>query len=228
MFTGPKIVTDNLILNLDAGSDKSSPGSGTVWKDLAKNNNVDLINGAVFRTGSEGGSVFFDGSNDHATGSIQGLSSETTITVETFYNWNDEGINGRMFFGFTSYDVWTQSGNLGYNNGASNIIGITADEVNSLGIRGSFHHYTFVMRNSSSNLTDNKLYIDGNLKSISAVLNNDGACKNFTDNFQINSWNNNDGYFNKANIAYFRIYNRELSQEEVTQNYNATKQRFNL
>ena len=35
----PKIVTDGLVLCLDAGNPKSYPGSGTTWYDLSGNGN---------------------------------------------------------------------------------------------------------------------------------------------------------------------------------------------
>ena len=41
----PRIVTDELVLALDAGNTKSYPGSGTTWTDLSgKGNNGDLTN----------------------------------------------------------------------------------------------------------------------------------------------------------------------------------------
>ena len=56
---GPKIVTDGLVLCLDAAIGKSYPGSGTTWYDLSGNgNNVSLINGPVFNTNNKGSFVF--------------------------------------------------------------------------------------------------------------------------------------------------------------------------
>lgn len=67
MFTGPNIITDGLVLALDAGNTKSYPGSGTTWNDVSGNgNNGTLINGPTFDTGN-GGSVVFDGVDDHFT-----------------------------------------------------------------------------------------------------------------------------------------------------------------
>ena len=44
---GPRIVTDGLVLNLDAGNSKSYPGSGSTWYDLSDNSvNGTGINGA--------------------------------------------------------------------------------------------------------------------------------------------------------------------------------------
>jgi hypothetical protein len=36
----PRIVTDGLVLALDAGNPKSYPGSGTAWTDLSGNGNI--------------------------------------------------------------------------------------------------------------------------------------------------------------------------------------------
>ena len=37
-FGGPDIITDGLVLALDAGSERSYPGTGTSWYDLSGNN----------------------------------------------------------------------------------------------------------------------------------------------------------------------------------------------
>jgi hypothetical protein len=67
MFVGPNIITDGLVLALDAGSKKSYSGSGTTWKDLSGNgNNGTLVNGPTFDSGN-GGSIVFDGFNDLTT-----------------------------------------------------------------------------------------------------------------------------------------------------------------
>ena len=60
-----RIVTDGLVLCLDAASKRSYPGTGTAWTDLKGGNNVTLTNGPVFDSGN-GGSVGFDGANDYA------------------------------------------------------------------------------------------------------------------------------------------------------------------
>jgi hypothetical protein len=60
----PKIVTNGLVLSLDAGNVKSYPGGGTVWYDKSGNEyNGTLTNGPTFNS-SNGGSVVFDGTND--------------------------------------------------------------------------------------------------------------------------------------------------------------------
>ena len=46
---GPKIVTDGLVLYLDAANPKSYPGTGNVWNDLSGNgNDAILINSPTY------------------------------------------------------------------------------------------------------------------------------------------------------------------------------------
>jgi len=57
------IVTDGLVLNLDAGFTPSYPRSGTTWTDLSlSGNNGTLINGPTF----SGESIVFDGVDDYS------------------------------------------------------------------------------------------------------------------------------------------------------------------
>jgi hypothetical protein len=83
---GPKIVSDGLVLCLDAGNNKSYPSSGTSWSDLSgNNNNGTLTNGPTF-TGSFGGGVVFDGVDDTVNGTINGsiFTNNFSQTVNAF------------------------------------------------------------------------------------------------------------------------------------------------
>lgn len=80
---GSKIVTDGLVLALDAANPRSYPGSGTTWFDLSGNNHhFSLINNPTY---SFEGYFIFDGVNDYIVSSSDiDLSSYVSITVE-FY-----------------------------------------------------------------------------------------------------------------------------------------------
>ena len=53
----PKIITNGLVLSLDAANNKSYPRSGTTWSDLSGNNNTGtLTNGPTF-SDSNGGVI---------------------------------------------------------------------------------------------------------------------------------------------------------------------------
>ena len=60
------IVTDGLIMNLDAGFTPSYPKNGTTWYDLGGANNGTLTNGPTFSS-SNGGLFELDGTNDEIT-----------------------------------------------------------------------------------------------------------------------------------------------------------------
>ena len=61
------IITDGLVIALDAANTKSYPGSGTTWSDLSGNsNNGTLTNGPTFNS-RNGGSIVFDGVDDYVT-----------------------------------------------------------------------------------------------------------------------------------------------------------------
>ena len=64
----PSIVTDGLVLCLDAANTKSYPGSGTTWTDISgKGYDGTLTNGPTFSS-NYGGNIVLDGSNDFVTG----------------------------------------------------------------------------------------------------------------------------------------------------------------
>ena len=81
----PKIVTDGLVLALDAANHKSYPGSGTAINDLTANNtNGTLTNGPTFNSGNAG-SIEFDATNDFIL--LPGASS-LSVNYHTISSWN--------------------------------------------------------------------------------------------------------------------------------------------
>lgn len=63
----PPIVTNGLVLHLDAGDTASYPVTGTTWTDLSGNgNNGTLVNGVGYNS-ANGGSLVFDGVNDRVS-----------------------------------------------------------------------------------------------------------------------------------------------------------------
>ena len=78
----PKVVTDGLVLYLDAANPNSYASGSTSWNDISRGgNNGTLFNGPTFNAGN-GGSILFDGIDDfiQCTGSL-------TVTSATFVSW---------------------------------------------------------------------------------------------------------------------------------------------
>ena len=73
---GPDIVTNGLVLYLDAANNRSIVSGSTTWFDLSRNGNTgSLINGPTYSS-ANGGSIVFDGANDYvACGNLTTLNN---------------------------------------------------------------------------------------------------------------------------------------------------------
>ena len=80
----PRIVTNGLVLCLDAANPKSYPGSGTAWTDLVSSNNGTLQNGVGYGSTNKGVLVF-DGVDDNVNcgndASINFGTGDFTVSV---------------------------------------------------------------------------------------------------------------------------------------------------
>jgi hypothetical protein len=212
----PKIVTDGLVLYLDAANTRSYPGSGTVWSDLSRGgNNGTLTNGPTFNSGN-GGSIVFDGSNDYVS-----VSSSTSLnepkTIESWIYVTSQqtamilsrGIGNYELYTFTDGFVYTYWGNA--FNASINNPSVTLNVWNQ---------FCFTLSG-----TTETVYKNGSLIG-SRTLNATPSYSN-TGNLDIARRNTNTLYLN-GRIPNIKIYNRALSSTEILQNYNATKTRFGL
>ena len=226
----PKIVTDGLVLALDAGNTKSYPGTGTTWFDKSgRGNNGTLINGPTFNSGN-GGSIVFDGVDDNLETNFQPPFSYT---------------DGNSF----SLEIWF------YLGSSSHSMGLTAmrNKVNgwvwaarSISdniIFGWFNGTRWVDLNSSpiqyiphTQWNLGNLIYDISVNKVIFYLNgyyvgdlDAGTQWVAQDTISLPRWDNNSaGYQNLQTFSKYSVYNRALSASEVLQNYNATKGRFGL
>ena len=165
-----------------------------------------------------------------------------------------ENTDGYMIFGWDEYSVWTGPviGNgtqiaLGFNTGNGDLYGLTRERVGQLGINkddgpanpdrdsspGQWTHYIFEMRKDVS-YTNNKIYINGNLQSALEVVRagngEDESERNFNPaNYgqgRISGRRFDTLYRIPMEISLFRVYNKVLTQEEVTERYDAVGGRF--
>ena len=165
-----------------------------------------------------------------------------------------ENTDGYMIFGWDEYSVWTGPviGNgtqiaLGFNTGNGDLYGLTRERVGQLGINkddgpanpdrdsspGQWTHYIFEMRKDVS-YTNNKIYINGNLQSALEVVRagngEDESERNFNPaNYgqgRISGRRFDTLYRIPMEISLFRVYNKALTQEEVTERYDAVGGRF--
>jgi hypothetical protein len=214
-----KIVSNGLVLCLDAADKKSYPGSGTVWADRSGNgNNGTLTNGPTF-SGANGGSLAFDGTNDYVeTNYTAGnISSQTISCWINKTNLQNSYILAKstLYYGLEIYPTViyanisdNQYGQVSYNtNGWQNIV-FTYDG------------------NQTGNSNRLKIYFNGNIQTLT-FNGTIPSSTNVSDVMQIGRrwWST---AFSQGGVAQVSIYNRALTPQEITQNFNATRGRFGI
>ncbi len=221
--SGPSASPDGLIYCLDPANPRSYPGTGTGVTELSRISANPTLNSGVTYYANPKGYFEFDGVNDNIPFTLTNFG--TTTTVEIWMKMK-AFVNG-MPFGFNSYDVYAGSSGMGFNTAAGDIYGLTSTQVTNLGLLNQWKHYVFEMRSDVS-YTNNKIYINGQSQTLSQVSTAENA-GNRTFNSgsgRISCWLQDNNYHQPMDIALFRVYNRALTQAEITNNYNAFRKRF--
>jgi hypothetical protein len=218
---GPNIITNGLVLQLDAANAKSYPGSGTVWRDLSRNNNSgSLVNGPTFSNVNGGNLIFVSSSNQYVQTAYMSQLNDFSV-CSWFRNTSSTSYARIMDKNFQS-GFW-----LGQNGLSPNQWGGGVRQTSNYGfvtLSNVDWHYIVMTRTGTSStiygdgITNTNTFICGSGTTDTTILSlggtiNDGAGQR-------------DWY--SGSIALVQIYNRALSATEVAQNFNATKARFNL
>jgi hypothetical protein len=233
---GPDIITDGLVLCLDAGNRDSYPGSGNTWRDLVGSNNGTLTNGPTF-SNANGGSIVFDGANDQIDcGDIDILGGATSLTTEVWLKpgiytsgpwravlttWNDPsaglGHTWVVDLKYRTYSVFFRTTELGAYP--------TEYQGNSNSIHFPDNTWVhFVVTYNGANIT---IYANANIIGTHSKTGTI-ANKNANEKLKFGVDRNTTAPYNGV-ISNIKIYkNRALTPQEVLQNYNATKGRFGL
>jgi len=225
----PRIVTDGLVLALDAGNTKSYPGSGTSWSDLSGNSNTGTLENGVGFDAADGGSLSFDGVDDYiictrpssiVTGGSISVSvwakwTTTGNTVSSIQALIDNNHSSSPIRGFILQDRPDFVKKLTFSTYPNENGVISTFQVGD----GTWHHIV-----GTNDTVTSKLYIDG-------VLNNSlsqGGLATVQPNISIGYWQGSPGRYLNGNISQVSIYNRELTAQEIQQNYNALRGRFGI
>ena len=234
--SGPDLVQNGLVLCLDAANKLSYPGTGTSWYDLSGNANTGtLTNGPTF-SGTNGGSIVFDGTDDYVPTTLD-LSWNNTNSVsismwiKTANLSQSKGFLGtgnfewqfrQGYYGGANSDLvfvyWDNTGN--HTNGSIPLMTNFFDNT-------SWKHLVMTWNNSNSTILFYKngtqifsqVYGDPSVNRVSSQLMQLGG--------NVYSWDGAGAYWN-GSFSNIQTYNRVLSTTEVLQNYNATKTRFGL
>jgi hypothetical protein len=215
------IVTNGLILALDAAKRDSYPGSGTAWNDISGNrNNGTLTNGPTFDAGN-GGSIVFDGTNDFIS-----ILGSTSITTATLLIWvyrdgaqpNYAGIFYSRGFQANGMSFFSTTNNLSYTWNSSSSTFTFSSNLNVPNLQWS-------MCAVSISATNAVLYV-GSSSGLLSATNNVSNSSTIVNGLRIAS----DNFWSpfKGSVSNAMFYNRALSPTEILQNFNATKGRYGL
>jgi len=243
----PRIVTDGLVLALDAGNTKSYPGSGTSWSDLSGNGNNGTLENGVGYTADNGGALSFDGSNDYINTSLT-YQNNNDYTISCWINTSVTQRCGLIGFrrAYTATDWWqTQIYITGDNVAGTSGNFLKLDDFNrNAGGSPEFPAQRSIFLNTESITTGTwknivvssdsvgaRLYINAELKAqenstpsptrFDAATFTIGAASNYPSGLLA-------GYYYNGKMSNAKFYSKALTPQEIQQNYNALKSRFGL
>ena len=224
----PRVVTDGLVFAVDAGNVKSYPGSGNVWYDLSGNdNNGTLENSPTFDSNNRG-SISFDGTDDYVE-VVDFLPNNNDFTLTFWLNYSDSNptITGIISTWDSNWNGW---GLANYNGSLRSWINDGAGGGKSwVSLSGLYNTWNLITLRYQYSTGTQSFYLNttyyGQNSFIDTVSPNNLQIGRggLTDTLQLSIY----GYSN-CKISNLQIYNRPLTTQEISQNYNALKSRFGL
>jgi hypothetical protein len=245
----PVITTDGLVLCLDAANSRSYPGNGTIWSDLSGNNeNFTMINGTILDSAYRG-SMALDGVNDYTrsttffTGNYWSNNGPWSVVsfhkVDSIPLYSSSGLIGSQLhisepspiggFGLMLATYNTPKryiAYMSYDSGGTKTqyaFGSSPSAVIDLG------QITCIAAVYDPDNNSGKIYKNGNLISTTINSNFNWTPRSSGRDIRIGigaqgGWTN----YWSGNIYNMMVYNKALSDNEIKQNYLATKGRFGL
>ena len=220
-FRGPNIITDGLVLALDAANTKSYPGSGTTWTDLSGNgNNGTLTNGPTFTTSGSGG-IVFDGIDDYiAVGTNYNIPvSSSAYTINVWFKPNSFPAAGGLV-GWGNYGSTNQVNAFRLaSNGFRHYWWGNDLDANNVGmVAGSWYNAVALFDGTTRQIWLNN----------TVVASNNPVGKNTVGTSNLTIGKTYTSEYLPGIIGSVQIYNVGLTSTEVAQNYNAYKGRYGL
>ena len=231
LHRGPKIITDGLVLCLDAAHKKSYSGSGDTWTDLV--GGVELTKEGSPTWSSNGYFSGGDGDRYIQETTSMGIVLTTQVTLCVWYRKTGAGFSTNQRI----VEVW--GGDTSSSGHVLNVNSASGDTEMWLNDNRNSTNSRFITTTTDDTFADDvwhymvgtysspalNIYMDGN-------LNKTGSTAVTTALDDINSISvgaySEGNYYMDGDIAVIQIYNRAISAAEVQQNFNAHKSRFGL
>ena len=221
----PNIVTDGLVMYLDAANTKSYPGSGTTWYDIGgSGDNGTLTNGPTFNSK---GYLEFDGTNDWLTipGADTLVKGQGEISMGVLVRLTSLSFLG-VVIGVPRYNCTKnivistfENGNLSFYN--DDQITCRAITLNGYLETGKWIYIVGTFDGTTTSLHAIK---DGVLSTTASTLVT-GSTNDFNDYNTFGLMGRGANYIG-GDLASAFVYQKSLTESEILQNYNAIKSRY--
>ena len=228
---GGPAVTSGLVLQLDAGNVSSYPGSGTTWSDVGGAYSGALTNGAAYSS-DDGGVIRLDGTNDYVNiGDHSSLRAPigSAITIQMWAKISSATANDGLFskqFGAASYDgfslVTGNNNKLQLNMNGAVVNGIYASGSNNVWTTNTWYLFTAIVHFGGNS----KVYV--NTSKVIDVNNAESSMPSPNAPLRIGQGIQDSAGHPAMDVGQFYFYNKALTEQEITDNYNATKSRYGL
>jgi len=250
LFHSPRIVTDGLVLCLDAANVKSYPGSGTTWTDLSNViGNVNIQNRSTdwsFQQDTSTGQYCVYNDSNRTSGNNPGIDIpvnngfnkiEGTISLwikPTSYTggigWfnNSDGSTYTNVSNWFWIGTWNTSNILYFRQGNALTCcnDFTISSFPSIYPLNTWQYWCVTWKVSAGQAA---FYKNGSLHSSTSGLPTDIPNTNPTNTGQLfNGHTRGDNMQFRGYCNTYKIYNRAISAGEVQQNFNALRGRFGI
>lgn len=220
------IVTDGLVLCLDAGNPRSYPQTGSIWFDISGNNNHGTNSNMTYSTNNNGYFTFNGSTSVSIIPNSPSLNPTTGLTIESW-----------VYFIANSADFIFEKGNV---NTQYSLFSHGTDIVFRTFHSGEGNYHSQTQSKSSVGLVNNtwshivgswdgttkRIYINGELKN--SVAKGGDLITRTTGAAVGRFGGTSTGYYFDGNIAKINLYSKGLSALEIQQNFNATRGRFGI
>lgn len=230
------IITNGLLIQLDASSSVSYPGSGTTWFDIRSSlYNGALTNGPTY-TAAAPSYFTFDGTDDYVNiadqvairpsigGSVTGIIWAYITSYVAF-----DGLISKQF-GAGSYDgfslVLNTTNRLSLNMNGASVNGNYNSASTNVFSLNTWTMFSCVVRFGGGAANPSKGYV--NATEVISAANSESSIPSNTAPLRLASGIQEGSPYPACRIGSFYYYNRALTGAEITTMFNATKTRFGL
>jgi hypothetical protein len=212
----PSVVTDGMILYVDAANVMSYSGSGSSWNDLSgRSNNGTLINSPTFDANTNKGAFTFNGTNNYVNFGNSAVLQQSSGTLSA---WTKASSPGGGYRG-----IIAKQGAYGlfYTDSILVAYDWTAGAPRSTGINIADNTWKNVVLTYQSGVSNGtKIYING-VSVLTTTITIQSQVANLFGGAEANA-----SQFASCQISSLNMYNRALAAAEVLQNYNAMRGRY--